>query len=116
MVQPETSELQEQVNSFRQLITTLLILMIVGSGTFTIFMYRQFQYSRIDATALRQIVYEYNNTNVPAIQDLRTRLQDYARTHPDFGPLANKYGLLPPSTPAAPNSAAVAPTSSPAKK
>jgi hypothetical protein len=112
-VEPANAALQEQINALRQLITTILILLIVGSGTFTIFMYRQHHYSRIDAMAVRQIVDEYNNTHKPVLEDMRIRLQEYARTHPDFTPLANKYGLVQ-STAA--NPAVMPSTSSPAKK
>ena len=115
VAQPETASLQEQVNALKQLVTSLLILMIVGGGTFTFFMYRQFYYSRVDATALRQIVDEYNTTHLPAIQEFRTRLQEYARTHSDFAPLAAKYGLVTVPAPASPTSAPSA-AAPPAKK
>ena len=69
------------------------MLAIVISGTFTLFLLRQSKYARVEANTLRSAVNEYNNTNFPVIRDFRDRLAEYSKSHPDFRPVAQKYGL-----------------------
>jgi hypothetical protein len=110
--EPTAKQLQEQVDSLRHIVVSLLVLTIVISGTFTLFLLRQSKYARVEANNLRSAINEYNNTNFPVIRDFRDRLAEYSKSHRDFASVAQKYGLeLGPGsvTPQAP--AAVAPAS-----
>ncbi len=90
---PTANQLQEQVDSLRHIVISLLVLAIVVSGTFTLFLLRQSKYARVEANNLRTSINEYNNTNYPVIRDFRDRLAEYSKTHRDFAPVAQKYGL-----------------------
>jgi hypothetical protein len=91
--EPTAKQLQEQVDSLRHIVVSLLVLSIVISGTFTLFLLRQSKYARVEASNLQAAINEYNNTNFPVIKDFRDRLLEYSKTHPEFAPVAQKYGL-----------------------
>jgi hypothetical protein len=86
-------QLQEQVDSLRHIVVSMLVLAIVVSGTLTLFLLRQSKYARVEANNLRAAINEYNNTNFPVIKDFRDRLYEYSKTHPEFAPVAQKYGI-----------------------
>lgn len=111
-------QLQEQVNSLHNTVITLLVLAIVISGTLTLFLLRQSKYARVEANNLRAAINEYNNTNLPVIKDFRDRLYEYSKSHQEFAPIAQKYGISAgPQVPAAPVTApAPAPAGAPKQK
>ena len=113
--QPDLKQLREQYESIRHLVVSLLCLTIVVSGTLTLYLMRQSKYSRAEANTLRQMVYEYNNTNFPVIKELRDRLFEYSKTHPDFAPIANRYGINQAAPAPPPASPPVAPAPAPKK-
>jgi hypothetical protein len=91
--EPTAIQLQEQVDSLRHIVVSMLVLAIVVSGTLTLFLLRQSKYARVEANNLRAAVNEYNNTNFPVIKVFREQLYEYAKSHPEFAPVAQKYGL-----------------------
>src|SRR5262245_54048334 len=111
----ELSELRNQCESLRKLLGTLLVLVIVISGTFNIFLWRQFRTTRAELRTLRpqisQMVAEYERVSAPAITNFVKQLNDFERTHPDFTPILTKYHIKY----SAPTSAVPA-TSAPAAK
>jgi hypothetical protein len=72
-----------------------LVLLLV-SGTLTIFLGRQWRFTKSEIDMLspqaNQILTEYNR-NLPMMQDFVKKLNEYAKTHPDFAPIAAKYRL-----------------------
>lgn len=88
--------LQEQSESLRQLVSALLLVLLLVSGTLTIFLGRQWRFTKSEIDLLSpqagQILNEFNR-NVPLMQDFVRKLNDYAKTHPDFAPIAAKYRL-----------------------
>jgi hypothetical protein len=92
--EPGVNQLQEQVDSLRHVVVSLLILAIVISGTFTVFLLRQYKSVRMEATSLQAAVNEYTTVNLPVISDFRDRLIEYSKTHPEFAPIAQKYGFI----------------------
>jgi hypothetical protein len=115
--EPTAKQLQEQVDSLRHIVVSLLVLAIVVSGTFTLFLLRQSKYARVEANNLRAAINEYNNTNLPVIKDFRERLYEYSKSHKEFEPIAQKYGFntVPGSvTQQAPAAIAPAPSAAPA--
>jgi hypothetical protein len=91
--EPTATQLQEQVDSLRHIVVSMLVLAIVVSGTLTLFLLRQSKYARVEANNLRAAINEYTNTNYPVINEFRNRLYEYAKSHPEFAPVAQKYGL-----------------------
>ncbi len=94
--QPELTELQSKYNHLQQLVSSLLLVLIVISGTLTIFLLRQWRFAKADLEAITpqatQLLMQYTN-NYALSQDFVKKLADYGRTHPDFGPIVLKYHL-----------------------
>jgi len=75
-----------------------LILMVVVSGTLSVFLLRQWQMTRKDLAAIRpgalQIIADYNKERAPRMDAFVERLNNFSRTHPDFVPILIRYGAL----------------------
>jgi hypothetical protein len=94
--QSELSELQTQYNHLQQLVASLLLVVLVISGTLTIYLLRQWRFvqGELDAVAPQatQLLSEHTN-NYAMMQDFVKKLAEYGRTHTDFEPIAKKYHL-----------------------
>jgi|SRR5215471_8152596 len=94
--QPDLRGLQQQVESLQSLVSSLLLILIVISGTLAIFLLRQWRFAKAEVDALTpqatQLAIEYTNS-YPVTQDVIRRLAEYGRTHPDFANIAAKYHL-----------------------
>ena len=107
--QQDVSHLQSQIDSLNHLVTSLLILLVIVSGTLSVFLLRQYRMASKDLAAIRpgalQIIADYNKERAPRMDAFIERLRDYGRTHPDFVPILIRYGLvtnIPTSAPAPP--------------
>ena len=114
--QPVSNDLQEQLDSLRHLIVSMLVLAIVVSGTFNLFLLWQLQYARRDPAEVRsqssQMIAEYNRST----QDFLKKITDYGQTHPDFAPILTKYGVRATPMTGAPPATATSPAAKPPKK
>jgi hypothetical protein len=104
-----------QVAALQRQVFTLLLALIVVSGTLTVFLYRQASLSGKDIDAIRpqaqQIIGAYNQNQTLMINFVN-QLVAYGQKHPDFVPVLAKYGIAPvagvpagavaPAAPAAP--------------
>ena len=102
-VQPDSGDLQAQYDALRHMIVSLMVLVIIISGTLNIYLLRQWRSTSKDLTAIRpqatQMIAEFQKVSGPVMQDFVKKITDYGRTHPDFAPILVKYGLTnPPST------------------
>ena len=92
----DANDLQAQLESVRHLIVSVLILLIVVSGTFSIYLLRQYRSTKLDLAIygpqVKQVMAEYNRISVP-MNEFVKQIVDYGRTHPDFAPVLNKYGI-----------------------
>ena len=90
---PEIAALKNQV-------FTLLMALIVVSGTLTIFLYRQSSLAGSDLAQAKQLnVVVTQNEN--ALMNFINSLVAYGEKHPDFLPILKKYGITPqPGVPA----------------
>jgi hypothetical protein len=93
----DLTQLEARCNALRQLVTSLLVLMIVVSGTLSLFLLRQVRYSSRDLEALRpqamQLITEYQKTSGPAMDEFVKKITEYGQAHPDFKPIMTAYGL-----------------------
>ncbi len=93
----QSGDLQAQCEALRQMVTSVLVLLLIVSGTVTVYLVRQWKFSKNDLEAYRpqatQVINEYTRTNAPAIQAFVRQLAEYGRTHPDFAPIVTKYRL-----------------------
>jgi len=109
-VEPATDDLQSQIASLRSLVNSMLVLLIIVSGTLNIFFWRQYKTSKTDLNALSQqapaMIAEYNSKQGPIMDEFIKKITEYGRSHPDFAPIMTKYGLnqLKPATNALPGS------------
>lgn len=120
--QPTPARLEDQIDSLRHLVTSVLVLVIITSGAFNIYLWRQVKYLRQDVTAYRPqavaVVSEFERTAQPQMRDFIVKVQDFSKAHPSdpaFNAIMAKFRLtnaLPPIT-RAPTSAT---TGAPAKK
>ena len=117
--QTEPGDLQTQFDSLRHFVLSVLILVIVLSGTLNIYLYYQFKAAGRELAVVKPMVQSlrdgYNRSDGPVIERFVRDSMEYGRTHPEFAPYLDKYGLRPPpGTAVAPPTAAPAPV--PAKK
>ena len=109
-IQAGENDLQAQFDALRHLVTSTLILVIVVSGTFNIYLLRQWRTVSKELAQIRpqaaQIITDYQKSG-PMMDDFVNRITEYGRTHADFAPIMAKYNLrsagtasAPPATPA----------------
>ena len=102
-------DLAAQLKASQRSVSNLLILLLVVSGTLSIFLLQEVRYDRADLAALkgqeeqlqqaRQLIDNYNQQTVPAMQNFLKQLASYAEAHPDVMPILMKYGLARPGNP-----------------
>ena len=94
--QPELKELQVRCDQLQQLVSSLLLILIVISGTLSVFLWRQYRLAKADVAATQSAVapllMEYTNNRV-GVEDFIRKLAEYGRTHPDFAPIFTRYHL-----------------------
>jgi hypothetical protein len=116
-LQPAGNDLQTQFEALRHLVFSILVLVVVISGTLNIYMLRQWRSTTKDLNGIRpqatQMIAEYQKVSGPLMQDFIKKITEYGRTHPDFAPVLAKYGIKPGATPEAP---ATLPATAPKKK
>jgi hypothetical protein len=104
-----TGDLAGQVAALQRQVFTLLMALIVVSGTLVAYLgYESHHLGKDIAVINSQIVQPYNQ-KLPAIQSFVSQLVTFGKAHPDFNPILVKYALVPatppkpaPAAPAAP--------------
>ena len=104
--QPDLNELQSNFDALQHLVVSILILFVVVTCTFDLFLLRLVKTTRDELKVLRPMMAEYNRTTGPAIGEFVRKLNEFGKTHADFAPILAKYGIKPAgATGAAPVSA-----------
>ena len=119
-VEPDLAELQRQFDALRHLVVSILVLLVIVSGTFNIYLWRQVRSTKRDLDTWRpyasNLMSGYQKGDGQVVEAFLRNIGDYGRTHPDFAPILNKYNIrMPPATGAAPTTA-VPPAPDKAKK
>lgn len=87
-----------QIAALQRQVFTLLLSLIVVSGTLMVFLYRQASVSGKDIEAIKpqaqQIIGVYNQ-NQTLMVNFVNQLVAYGQKHPDFVPVLAKYGIAP---------------------
>jgi hypothetical protein len=119
-LQTDANDVQAELEALRHLVVSILILLIIVSGTFTIYLLRQWRTTTKDLSIVRpqvqQMVGVYSKDEAPWMQDILKKLTDYGRTHPDYMPILSKYNIRSSTTTGAPPVTATSPTPAPQKK
>jgi hypothetical protein len=96
-IQPHATDLQAQCDALRHLIVSVLILVIVISGTLNIYLLRQWRTASKDLAGIRpqaaQMIADYQRVSAPLMTDFVKKITEYGQTHPDFAPILAKYGI-----------------------
>jgi hypothetical protein len=104
---PAQTELMDQIVALRHQIFTLLLALVVVSGTLTVYLYRQASITGKDIVAIKpqatKIIQEFSQNRV-GMENFVKQLTAYGSTHPDFQPILRKYGIVqqPAAAPGAP--------------
>jgi hypothetical protein len=113
--QPVSADWRDQFNSLRHLIVSLMVLLMVVSGTFNLYLWkrwrdvsRELDGVRPQAAQIAQAVANLQKVEVPAMQEFVRKMTEFGKTHPDFAPILAKYSIRPAAATAPP--AAAAPT------
>ena len=117
---PTPIELTDEIVALRHQIFTLLLALIVVSGTLTVYLYRQARVLGNDIEAIkpqaRQII-QAARQGQQGMETFVNQLVAYGQTHPDFQQqVLKKYNLVPHPTAAAPATTAPVPAATPAPK
>ena len=83
-----------EIAALKNQVFTLLVALIVVSGTLTVYLYRQVSMAGKDLAQGQQLS-EVLNKNEAAVSTFVTKLMAYGEKHPDFVPLLKKYGIAP---------------------
>ena len=87
-----STELTDQITALRRQMITLLLALIVVSGTLTVYLWYQSRITGKEIDAIRpqamQIVQMFNQRSLVA-----EKLVAYGQAHPDFQPILKKYGI-----------------------
>jgi hypothetical protein len=105
----DSGELLTAVKSLQYQFNTLLILMLIVSGTLAVFFYMQCRHSGWEVRNLRENVVpqidQYNTNTVPQMQRFLGDLARYAEQRPEVVPILKRYGLQPKPATATPPAA-----------
>ena len=97
---PAQTELMDQIVALRHQVFTLLLALVVVSGTLTVYLYRQASVTGKDIAAIKpqamQMIKAFNESHV-GMENFVKQLSIYGSTHPDFQPILKKYGIPMPS-------------------
>ena len=119
-IQPDATDMQAELDALRHLVVSILILLIVVSGTLSIYLLRQWRTTSKELTAIRpqvaQMVGVYQKDEAPWMQDILKKFSDYGLKHPDYMPILAKYHIKPGAATGAPPAAATSPAPAPQKK
>ena len=93
------NDLNSEIAALRTQVFTLLVALIIVSGTLTVYLYRQASSLRKDIDAIapqaQQIITAFNK-NQTLMVNFVNALVAYGQTHPEFRPVLLKYGITPP--------------------
>jgi hypothetical protein len=101
---PMQTELMDQIVALRHQVFTLLLALVVVSGTLTVVLYRQAKLTGKDIAVIKPqatLIIQAFSRDRPGMENFVKQLTAYSVTHPDFQPILRKYGVVPQPQPAA---------------
>ena len=88
-----------EISALKRQVFTLLVALVVVSGTLTVYLYRQASITGKDIAAIQpqaqQLIGAFNQ-NQSLMIGFVNQLVAYGQAHPDFRPVLMKYGIQPP--------------------
>jgi hypothetical protein len=86
--------MNEEITALKNQVFTLLVALVVVSGTLTVFLYRQTTVAGKDL-AQAQLLESAINSREVAMNNFLGQLVAYGEKHPEFKPLLINYGMGP---------------------
>jgi len=113
---PASSDLIQAVAALRVQLQATLVILIMITGALNLYLLRQYVALRKDVALLEpqvsQMMALYDKVTIPLARTFLGQLNEFARQHPDFQPILDRYRVLtPPATGAPP--AATGPAATP---
>lgn len=94
----QTPDLRAELTNVYHLLLSTLVLLIIITGAFCSFMYIQVRNISFDTQNMRMgwtnAMAQYQN-NLPIMEDVTRKFQDFARTNADFASILARYGVKP---------------------
>jgi hypothetical protein len=115
----ERAELRDEIENLRHTLVSALALLVVVSGTLTVYLWAQVRHASQELTLqrpqLQATIAQYQAGGQHSIDQFVANLMEFGRTHPDFIPVLSKHGIKPAAVPPSAPSAPAAPASTPPK-
>jgi uncharacterized protein HemX len=89
-----TDNSQSDIAALKNQVFTLLVALIVLTGTFTVYLYRQVSLTNKDIAQANQMSARLSQ-NQQVIETFVGQLVGYSQRHPEFQPVLKKYGIVP---------------------
>ena len=95
-----TDSLTEQLANLQRQVFTLLLALVIVSGTLVVFLYYQSHVLNRDIANLQmqtKPAVDWVTINQAGVEKFKSELVTYSKTHPEFLPVLEKYGYVPPA-------------------
>jgi len=102
--------LRDEVRTLRFLFSVAAMALLLLSFGINAYLYYQDRILRKELDTAKKMTQEFETVRRPMVNTFITRLQDFARSHPDINAILDKYGIKPAASAPAPT-----PAPSPAK-
>jgi hypothetical protein len=83
---------EDRIESLEKLVSKLLLALTILSITFSVLLWRQARNASRNLENAKQMLAVVNNMK-PVVNQLLGQLAEYGKTHPDFKPISDKYGI-----------------------
>jgi hypothetical protein len=103
----DVAELRRTCQSLWRVIHALLFILLILTGSVCLFFVSQVRVVRQQVRDLSHFVTTYQQASWPVMIEFRTKLFEFAKTHPDFMPIFTKYFTPTNATPGAAPTGAV---------
>ncbi len=94
--------LRDEVRTLRSLFSVATMALLLLSFGINAYLYYQDRILRKELDNAKKMTQEFETVRRPMVNTFITRLQDFARSHPDINPILDKYGIRPAAAPPAP--------------
>lgn len=96
--EPQASDLKSELTNVYHLLLSTLVLLILITGAFCLFMLFQVRTLSFDIQNTRvawtNAMAQYQN-NAPIMEDVTRKFQEFARSNSDFASILTRYGITP---------------------
>jgi hypothetical protein len=85
------TELQDELQALKRLVSVIVALLIMVSFSVDVYMMRQVTTVNRELAGAQNVIDDFNKRVAPAASEFWTRLSEYGKSHPDFAPVLARY-------------------------